>query len=351
MKRLKRSSYSLILFICLTCLPLLLINPSVSATIFLLSRTDQLSDSYPGNTATNVVGFQIAGTNADLGSVQILFCSNSPLVTEPCTAPTGLDASGTVLNVQSGNTGFSISGLSNANTVILTRPPSPGNNLDNSYELDNIVNPSTLGTYYVRLTVYPTSDASGPYTVGGGVALSTTSNLSVNSIVPPFLEFCSAITIVNQDCASTSGNYVDLSSLSTAQTSSGTSEFTVATNAKNGYGVTVQGDTLRSGIIAIPPLSSPTVSLIGVSQFGLNLRTNSVPPVGGDPFGAGGSGIIAASYNIPNQYTFNSGDIILSSSGVSNFETYEVSYIANINTNQAPGFYVTTISYICLANF
>jgi hypothetical protein len=351
MKRFRRSVYCTLYIVAVACSVFLLVHPSAQAIPYLLSRTDELSDSYPGNTATNVVGFQISGTNATLGSVQILFCSNSPLVSEPCTAPAGLDATAAVLDFQSGNTGFSISNLSNANTVILTRTAIAGNNLDNTYQFDNIVNPSTLGTYYVRLTIYPTTDASGPFTVGGGIALSTTSKLTVNSIVPPFLEFCSAIVIVNHDCANTSGNYVLFSSLSSTQTSSGASEFTVATNAGNGYAVTVQGDTLRSGIIPIPALSSPTVSLIGVSQFGLNLRTNSVPQVGSDPFGNGGSGVISARYDIPNQFTFNSGDIVLSSATVSDFETYEVSYMANVSSNQAPGFYVTTISFICLANF
>jgi hypothetical protein len=319
--------------------------------LHLLDRSDELSDSLQGVTATNVVGFQIAGTTATLGSVEIQFCSNSPIIGIPCTPPTGLDTSAAVLSDQSGNTGFAISGLSNANTLILTRPPAAGNNLDNSYQFDGIVNPTTLGAYYVRLTVFPTPDASGLPTAGGGVALSTTNSLNVNSIVPPFLEFCSAITITDHDCAQASGNYVDFSSLNPNQTSSGTSEFTAATNAKNGYAVTVQGDTLRSGIIAIPALSSPTVSLIGESQFGLNLRTNSVPAVGSDPVGIGGIGVIAANYDIPNQFSFNSGDIVLSTPSVSDFETYTVSYIVNTNSNQAPGFYVTTISYICLANF
>lgn len=351
MGKLRRSSQcALLLFFTVAAL-FLFVSPASAAVPILLGRTDELSDSNPGDSATNLVSFQIANTNATLGSIQIQFCSNSPLVGLPCTAPTDLDASGAVLSNQIGNTGFSISGLSDTNTIILTRTPAAGTNVSNTYQLDGIINPSTLGTYYVRLTIYPTTDASGAYTVGGGIAVSTVSQLDVNTHVPPYLLFCSAITIVNHDCADASGNYVDLGSFNDNQTSSGASEFTVATNAMSGFSVIVQGDTLRSGINAIPGLSSPTVSLIGVSQFGLNLRTNSVPVVGGDPFGNGGSGTIAGNYNIPNQYTFNSGDIVLSSTGPSDFETYTVSYIANVNTNQTPGFYVTTISFICLANF
>ncbi|HUD81286.1 MAG TPA: hypothetical protein VMR08_01510 [Patescibacteria group bacterium] len=350
MNKFRRSKRVLLLVLVLSA-TVLFIQPAAADPPYLFNRTDKLSDSYPGDTATNVIGFQIGYTTAMLGSIEIQFCSNSPLIAEPCTSPVGFDASGALLSNQIGNTGFSISNLSSTNAIILTRTPVAGNNDNNTYQLDNIVNPTTLGTYYVRLTIYPTTDASGAYTIAGGIALSTISRLTINSIVPPYLLFCSAIVIVDHNCADATGNYVNLGSFNQNQTSSGISEFTVATNAQYGFSVTIDGDTLRSGINPIPALSSPTVSLIGDSQFGLNLQTNSVPPVGADPFGADATGTIASNYDVPNQFMFNSGNVVLASVAPSGFETYTVSYIANVNSNQPPGFYVTTISFICLANF
>jgi hypothetical protein len=107
---------------------------------------------------------------------------------------------------------------------------------------------------------------------------------------------------------------------------------------------------MTSGNDTIAALSLPTSSRAGTSQFGINLRANAVPGVGAD---STGSGVIAPTnnYNIPNQFKFQSGDVIASSPGPSNFKTLTVSYIVNISPNQAIGIYDTTITYICTASF
>jgi hypothetical protein len=113
--------------------------------------------------------------------------------------------------------------------------------------------------------------------------------------------------------------------------------------------VTLAGTTMTSGNDVIPAMSGGA-SQPGVSQFGLNGRLNTGPSVGADPDGPGVV-IPKAPYNNPNQFRFVSGDIITSSNNPDDVRKITVSYIVNRDKNQAPGRYVATISYICLANF
>ena len=314
------------------------------------NRSDQLSTSAAGATARNVISFTITDTSSPVGSLEFQFCVDSPLPLASCAPPTGLNASGVILASQSGNTGFSVASNSTANAVILTRSPSNPTSVLNTYELDNIVNPAAAETYYLRIYMYSSTDASGGYLQYGGVALSTTSALTVSTIVPPYLKFCAAIAITQFNCATSSGYIVNLGNLSASKPSFGTAQFTTATNAQNGFSVTVTGTTMTSGNNIIPNLSTPTPSLIGSSQFGINLRNNSVLGFGADPVGPG-VGQITTNYNQPNLYTYNNGDVVVTASTPSDNQTFTVSYLVNVDKIQPPGQYATTITYVCLANF
>ena len=122
------------------------------------------------------------------------------------------------------------------------------------------------------------------------------------------------------------------------------------TNAANGYAITVNGTTLASGVNTIPALASQTTSNLGVGQFGLNLRQNTVPAVGGDPNGTG-SGAVNANYNTSNQYRFNNGDVVAGATLPTDANTFTSSYIVNIGGSQAAGVYTSTMTYICTASF
>ncbi|MGH7236996.1 MAG: hypothetical protein ACREGF_00485 [Candidatus Saccharimonadales bacterium] len=316
------------------------------------NRFDQMSSSAAGASATHLLGFTINTVGASLGSIEFQFCSNNPLPLTPCSAPSGLDASGAVLAHQSGNTGFSLSPLTTANNVILSRtpatPPLPG--VPSTYQLDNIINPASGGSYYIRIYIYPTSDASGAPSEVGGVAIAINGGLNVSAVVPPYLKFCAGTAIRNYDCSTATAYLVDFGNFSPARSSSGSSQFVVATNAGGGYTVTVSGSTLTSGNNIISPLARQTPAAPGNSQFGLNLRANNFPVVGANPT-AGGSGQISSNYNLPDFFMYKDGDRLVSSSGVSDNQTFTLSYLANVSHSDPPGVYVTTLTYICLANF
>lgn len=314
------------------------------------SRIDLMSTSVASAVATHSVGFTVNNLAQPIGSVTIEFCSNSPILGDVCTFPSGFDASIVNLASQQGEIGFSIDGNSTASKIILTRPAVLPTGSPATYELANIINPDTAGSYYLRLQTFTSTDGTGTHIEEGGIAIAIHSPLTVTAEVPPYLKFCTSVTIVTFDCSSATSYLIDFGELRTSQANAASSEFVVATNASSGYSVTLTGTTLTSGNNTVSPLTSGGVSLPGTSQFGLNLRANSNPGVGGDPIGPG-MGTVSASYGIPNVFRFQNGDTLATSAGSSDNNKFTVSYMINVSLAQPAGFYATTITYICLANF
>lgn len=323
---------------------------SFAQTPYTPRRSDKLSTSVVSAVATHVIGFGINNNTTPLGSIKLEFCSNSPIPEEVCNFPTGFDASAAVLGSQSGETGFIIGPGSNANTLILTRAPSIPFQGDSSYILDNVANPSSVGSYYLRIQTFSSIDATGSAIEQGGTVFAIVGGFDINTEVPPYIRFCAAVTIGNLDCSTATSFFIDFGELRTSQTAKASSEFLAATNAEFGYTVTVSGTTLTSGINPIPALVVPTGSTTGASQFGINLKANGNPAIGSEPSGPG-SGSINAGYNIPNQFKYQSGDTLVSVPNSSDNRKYTVSYMANISSGQPAGYYTTTLSFICLANF
>ena len=288
-------------------------------------------------------------TPGTVGSISIRFCSNDPNPLRPCTVPTGMDVTGGSLASQSGETGFTYTTTA-SNRILLTRAPSAATPGPANYDFQNIINPSSPGTYYIRILTYPTSDASGSYTDEGGIAFAITNQLSITATVPPYLTFCTGITISGLNCANADGDYIDFGELSSAKTSSGSSQMIAATNAQDGYNISVSGTTMTSGTNVITPLSSNDVSRPGTAQFGLNLKSNSVPAAGADPTGPGVA-VPQSNYFQSNLYRFVNGETLVSHPKPDDVREYTASYIVNVPKGQAPGIYVTTLTYICLATF
>lgn len=313
-------------------------------------RTLQLSDDTPA--AHNVIyhtAFRIftAGT---VGSVEVRFCSNSSLVNDPCVAPWGFDALHVTVSNRQGISDWGVSSNSSVNDVILTRPASAVGAIPISFDLGNIINPTDAGSYFARVYTYPTTDGSGPATDSGGLAFSINDSFLVSAEVPPYLIFCTGVSISGLDCSGAVGDQINLGELSPAVTSSAQSQMLVATNAGSGYNITASGNTFTSGNNVIPGIAFMGFSLPGKSQFGINLRKNTKPAVGEDPQG-GSTGGPNAGYNTVDHFKYVNGDAIASNNDVQDYKKYTVSYIVNVSKDQAPGVYSTTLTYICVANF
>lgn len=328
---------------------ILLLNVSVAyGYVELGNRSITLGSGSPSAVTTYDVNFSIT-SGETLGSVEVLFCSNSPIMSDSCTVPAGMDASSAVLNSQSGPGDFTLY-QSSPNSLILARTPSVVSSQDMTFNFSAITNPNAAGPYYARISTYASNDASGSPNDFGGIALYLNSSVTVNSYVPPYLYFCAGVAIANLNCDDSSGNYINFGYLSTTTTSTSESQLVVATNALNGYTVQVTGNSMTSGNNVIPPLSSSSNAVPGQDQFGLNLVANTRPNVGQDAQGPG-TGTPLSTYAQPNLFKYLSGDVLASSSQPSDLREYTVSYIIDINSNQAPGYYATTLTYIGMGNF
>jgi len=312
-------------------------------------RSIQIFSSAASASTDYKLSFIIASPGV-LGSIKAEFCSNDPIVDDACTVPSGFDISGATLASQSGETGFTIGAGTNANNLILSRTPTASTVQSVSYTLANVINPSTIGSYYVRLQTFAAADASGARTDHGGLAFAINDNISITSKVPPYLLFCSGVSITNFDCDSATGSYINFGNFSAASTSSSSTQLVIATNATSGYEIGYQGSTLTSGTNVIAGLATSDVSRPGVSQFGINLMGNQDPTVGQNPQGPGVGGP-ASGYNQANIYKFVSNDIIATDGSTSDYKKYTISYITNIAKDQSPGVYVSTLTYVATANF
>ena len=315
-------------------------------------RSIQMSTSVSDATnVTYIIGFT-NNVPMNIGSVKLLFCSNSPILLDPCDPPNGFSGRNTTVSAL-GNQGITDFYLNPAvdNYVILSRPSaqvlSPSNV---RVILNGFHNPSGTGTFYARIYVYSSTDASGDYLDAGGFALSTAESITLSTTVPPFLYFCAADSFSGYDCSTGSSFANQLGTFSRTQTSFATSQFIIGTNAAYGLNVSVEGTTLTAGNDTIRALLVASLSKAGVSQFGFNLRANTSPGVGQDPVGPGVA-IISSEYNTANYFKFSTGDTIVHSLGVVDAEKFTSSYIVNIGQDTLPGFYTTTITYICIGNF
>lgn len=312
-------------------------------------RSLQLSEADVSATSDYQLTFDTS-TAGTLGSVDVQFCANDPLLDDVCTVPSGLDVSGATIVDQDGPGDFTIDPATTANDLKLTRTPS--NVAVGTIRIDftNVINPDTAGSYYARVQTFASADGSGPASDYGGIAFAINNGVSINATVPPFLIFCTGVTITGLDCANANGDYIDLGELSETHASSASSQMLILTNSGSGYAITVNGTTLSSGVNTINALSANDVSRPGTSQFGFNLRTNTTPPDGDDPSGPGTAQPVA-NYNQPDSYRFNDGDTLVNISTIDNVRQFTSSYIVNVPHGQAPGIYVTTLTYIAVADF
>jgi hypothetical protein len=324
----------------------LLLAPFSAQAAGLAPRSVQLGSSGQGVTTSYVVNVTTA-TAASIGSIKFEICDAA---TGACVVPAGVVTTGATLTAQSGAVGFSMVNTTNGAPYITRVAAAVGSGVALSYTLGVMTNPAAANLpYYVRITTYTGADgATGPVDTGT-VALSTAQPVQLTGVTPEILVFCVG-TSIGGDCTSISGTTLDFGDFSPVATRSGTSVMQAQTNAANGYTITVNGTTLASGVNTIPALAVQTGSVVGTSQFGLNLRSNATPAVGADVTGAG-SGIYDGNYAIPDQYRFNSGDAVATAAVPTNANTFTSSYIVNIGGAQAAGVYTATMTYICTASF
>lgn len=310
-----------------------------------------------------------APSSTNVGSIKFEYCT---IASGTCTAPTGVDVTGATLGANSG----AISGLTmstkTSNSAILTRTAAAVTPGSVTVRLDSVVNPSVLGSFFVRITTYSSTDATTGATDAGTVTASTAQAIEITGTMPESLIFCTGGT-VTANCASTTSGAVSFNQLfSPTSTSYATSQMAASTNAGDGYAITVNGTTLTSGANSIPAMAAAAAPSIGVSQFGMNLKENLTTLDGDNLTPDFGAELTVASdavdfkgqaltgYNTADVFKYASGDVVANSGydgasnntlGPTNSQIYTSSYIVNVAGNQYAGTYTTTLTYICTPTF
>lgn len=327
------------------------LNISKASAAQITTRSLTLSDSLAGHHGTTYKLAFTAGSASFIGSIEFQFCQNSALLEDPCVAPYGLDVLNANVVGQTGTAGFFKSSSSSVNDFIVNQSPPLFINAGTAitFTLDNVINPTNEGSYYVRILTYPNTTASGAPVDFGAMAFPINPGFNVSTEVPPYLTFCGGVSISGFDCSTANDSVIDFGQFSPAVTSAGQSQLVAATNAGSGYAIYVNGTTMTSGNNILPAMQNDT-SKVGTSQFGINLRNNTTPNIGEDVTGPG-TGTVSSSYNQVNKYRFTAGENIATATQVQDYRKYTVSYVVNVDKNQAPGVYSTTLTYVCLANF
>jgi hypothetical protein len=330
--------------------------------------------SMPGGTVAHSFNFSLPSSTS-LSSILFEYCTTAAGISfygGGCTVPTGLVTTGAILFTQTGAaTGFTMNNSTNGAPYItrIGATITPGTV---NYVLTNIVNPTTANqTFYVRISTFGVADPSGypgssapgtPTPIDTGtVAASTASQIQLTGTMPESLVFCTGGTISTTggvpDCSTATSGAISFNQLfSPTDTAIATSQMAASTNAGSGYNITVNGPTLTSGSNTIAGMNTQTTSTHGISQFGMNLKSNTTPTVGTEVApadnGTNYQGTATPNYGTSNSFKFTTADAVGNSNSVgSDAQIFTVSYIVNVPGSQPAGSYTTTLTYICTPTF
>jgi hypothetical protein len=334
-----------------------------------------------GGVVNHKFDFNIPG-GSNIGSIKFQYCTTAAPVTNgvQCDTPTGLDTTlpATAFGGEAGSsvTGFTGFDKTTNGTVIISRVSAAAGSGTASFIINNVKNPTTQTTFFVRISTHASTDGTGAAVDSGTVTGATTNPIDLTGTMPESLVFCAAETITLNngvpDCATATDGVIDFNQLfSPTDTATASSKMVASTNAGAGYAIAVHGTTLTSGSNTISPIGATAAGIRGVSQFGINLKANttatSTTPVGAEVAvasnGTNYRGQATDDYKVIDNFKFVSGNIIANSAsngndldaidtpGGSDAQIFTVSYMVNVPGSQPAGTYTTTLTYICTPTF
>jgi hypothetical protein len=321
--------------------------------------------SQPGGVVNHLFSFT-TGTTANIGSIQFLYCTTAG---GTCTTPTGLTTTAATMGTQTGATGFTLVNTTNGAPYITRTAANISSGTALAYQLLSVTNPTTTNqTFYVRITTFTSINATTGTTDSGNVAASTATQIALTGTMPESLVFCAGGAVNTTsgvpDCSTATSGAVNFNQLfSPTDTATALSQMAASTNAGSGYAITVNGPTLTSGSNTVTAMGTSTTGVRGVSQFGLNLKSNTTatsnPAVGTEVApsanGTNYRGQAITGYNTADNFKFGTGDSVANSAsggaGGTDAQIFTVSYIVNVPGSQPAGTYTTTLTYICTPTF
>lgn len=359
--------------------------PEVVSAATVTNRSIELSNSSVSATGvTYKVDFTSVGA---AGAFIIDFCSNTPLIGQSCTAPTGFN----VTSAASATAGFTTVDDINSSTVMVTG--TIGTGADVSVELSGITNPSTAGPLYARIVTYSSPLSSGGFGTysatslpsgavdQGSVAISITNTIQVTGAVLESMIFCVSGAAITENCGTTTSPVIELGetqgsvkALSSSAVSSGNIHTQISTNAAGGAVISLKSNASGCGGLKragapnacdIAPALNTDISA-GQAKFGLKTATATNT-------GSGASGVLQAkSGSIYNDttyalnYTAEDEETNISSSGVTspygdplldtgnapaNNKNMQLTFGASVSNSTPAGTYSANLSLIATGKF
>lgn len=259
-------------------------------------------------------------------------------------ATTGLENTETLASSPSASAwGAAFSGTENR-VLTLTAPTdgtgaaamSAGHKVIVTYDSTNATNPSSANSYVVSI--------AGDFGDTGSITVPilTDDQVQVSATVSQSITFTISDNSIGFGNLTSANARYATGDASGSDSETGAHDLVVGTNAANGYTLTLDGDTLTSGLNTIDSIgSSNTASSAGTEQFGVRFTAS------------GGSGTVSAPY-AASGFAFDDGafpDTIASASGATANTTYSARYLANITSNTEAGAYTATLTYVATANF
>jgi len=385
-----------------------------SASGQLDARSITMSSSVASATATSyMLQFTTETAIPAGGGLVMQFCDSSsgPLIgNSTCATPTGLDittstgSAPTAVQVDSG------SGFTNAPALgTLSHSGTTGNNLYLKWisgtgddlaigdklklTIGGIVNPSTVGTFYVRVYSYAAApDFTNSGTLGtvadsGAVALSTTSAIGVTAYVLESMTFCvsgsgsDGLTPAPGPSCGASGQAVVTPSmtlgevvgsqkvLDTGHVSTGVDYAQLSTNASSGAIVNLKSNATSCGGLfrnnntancnIAPQTTAATGITAGNALFGLTVGSSTSVSGATNPSGTLSP---AGSYDGSHYYmdyaagnatgvTSSYGSPVFSSTGAVNQKYVPITFGASIANDTPAGIYGATLNMIAVGTY
>lgn len=144
----------------------------------------------------------------------------------------------------------------------------------------------------------------------------------------------------------------NLGELTTERTAFKTTTIRVRTHLSSGYILQIVGTPPKYSNHTLKTPASPTASLPGTEQFGINAVANTIPEVGADPqqipSGQTSFGVVDDDYKSANKFMYQSGDEIARSYSESGRTDYTVSMIVNVSNSTPAGHYTGDFSAVVI---
>lgn len=362
--------------------------PSLVSTASAGQFTDRqvmLSSSVPSSTGNTYQASFKPTSTATIGGLVVDFCANTPIIGDTsCTYPAGLNLGGTpavtVGGVAAGGTwvsngiqGGAGAGQSQAVRVTNTTAVAPtGVGTDITVTITGVTNPSTTGTFYVRLMSFdtaanansaysPTGTTRGSTFTGqrdyGGAAVSTANQIDVTARVMETLTFCASTADPGTGCTGTNSpsftlghgpnlvldsTAVDTASIFTQTSTNASSGATVRLNSNRTCGGLSSDNGATCGIAARGALAAITN---GQAVFGVRTATSGAMTA--DPTYAHATNYAMDQAEVSSTY---GSPILSSNTQLSNVEN-TLTFGASAATTTPAGLYTAQLNLVATGTY